>query len=148
MGISCRVFLVDQNDRIFRLPVTKFAQMLEEPAEHRFPSLSGQRIRAAEALVELIGREPTRVIRITFDILTFNDDGCLDSRKFSDQQFAHAELAIEPVISHANHKEKVVAAASKFIAQGGRWIPSKTLAHIIYETALGKICCPRASSMG
>jgi len=62
MGISCRVFLVDQNDRIFRLPVTKFAQMLEEPAEHRFPSLSGQRIRAAEALVELIGREPTRVI--------------------------------------------------------------------------------------
>ncbi len=74
MGISCRVFLLDQNDHLFRLPVTKFAQMLEEPAEHRFPSFSGQRIRAAEALVELIGREPTRVIRITFYILTFDDE--------------------------------------------------------------------------
>ena len=144
MGISCRRFLFDQNDNLYCLANTKFAQMLEDPVRHRFPAFSGQRARAAEVLVEFIGREPIRVIRITFDILIFDDEGYLDPRIFDEQQRARAELAIESTISVPERKSNIVAAASKFIAQGSYWAPSEALAKIINEAALGKIRCPRA----
>lgn len=144
MGISCRKFLLDRNDHVFRLANTKFVHMLEDPARHRLPSFSGQRVRAAEALVELLGREPIRVIRITFDILSFDDEGCFDSSKYCEQQRARAELAIEPVISNPDRKAKIVLATGKFIAQGSQWTPTKELAQTIHEAALGRIRCPRA----
>lgn len=78
MGFSCRMFLLDQNDHLYRLTNTKFAQMLRDPARHRFPQFAGTRACVADAIVEVVGREPIRVIRITFNILTFDDAGCLD----------------------------------------------------------------------
>jgi len=144
MGISCRKFLLDRNDQLFLLANTKFVRMLEEPARHRLPSFSGQRVRAAEAFVELLGREPIRVIRITFDILGFDDEGCFDPSRYCEQQRARAEVAIEPVISSPDRKAKVVPAAGKFIARGSQWIPTIELAQTIHEAALGRIKCPRA----
>ena len=68
MGFSCRIFLVDQNDGLYRLANTKFGEMLRNPASHCLPLFAGQRVRVAGAIVELVGREPIRVIRITLDI--------------------------------------------------------------------------------
>jgi len=144
MGISCRMFLFDQNDHLFRLANTKFARMLEDPARHRLPGFSGQRVRAAEALVELHDREPTHILQVTFVIFSFNDEGCFDSQKFCKQQPALAELAIEPVMFVPDCKANIVAAASKFIAQGSRWTPSKALAQIVHDAAMERIRCPRA----
>ncbi len=101
-------------------------------------------MRAAEAVVELLGRKPIRVIRITFDILSFDDEGCFDSPKFCEQQRARAELAIEPGISNPDRKAKIVLATGKFIAQGSQWTPTKELAQTNHEAALGRIRCPRA----
>ena len=137
------MFLLDQNDRLYRLANTKFEQMLRDPASHRLPRFAGRRIRMADAIVELVDRVPTRVIRITFDILTFDDEGRFDPSTFERQQFARVELALAPVIAQSDGAVTVVDAASRFIAQGGRWAPSRTLARRIDEAALGRVKCPR-----
>lgn len=142
MGLSCRMFLLDQNEHLYRLTNTKFAQMLRDPARHRFPQFAGSRARVADVIVELVSREPIRVIRITFDILTFDHEGCLDPRLFGEQQFARSELAIGQSIAVPDSNSNVVDAVNQFIAQGGRWTPSRALAQAIDDAALGRIKCP------
>ena len=143
MGLSCRMFLLDQNDRLYRLTNTKFGQMLRDPESHCFPFFAGQRVRMAEAIVELAGREPIRVIRITFNILTFDREGRFDPSTFERQQFARAELAMAPSIGAVNHNSTIVDAASRFLSEGGRWTPSRALARTIDDAVLGRIKCPR-----
>jgi hypothetical protein len=142
MGLSCRMFLLDQNDSLYRLANTKFAQMLQDPKSHCF-LFAGHRVRMADAIVELIDRKPIRVARLTFGILTFDKEGRFDPRAFEQQQFARAELAMVPLIAAVERNAKIVDAASRFVAQGGRWTPSKTLARAIEDAALGRIKCPR-----
>jgi hypothetical protein len=74
----------------------------------------------ADAIVELVDREPIRVIRITFDILTLDHDGHLCASTFRQQQFARAELAMAPAIANSATSATVVDATSRFVAQGGR----------------------------
>jgi hypothetical protein len=143
VGFSCRVFLVDRNDELYRLANTKFGEMLRSPASHCLPFFAGQRVRAAGAIVKLVCRVPDRIIRITFDILTFDDEGHLDPTTFGRQQFARAELAMAPSIAVADDNATVVDATTRFIAQGGRWAPSKDLARAINDAALGRTKCPR-----
>lgn len=57
-GISCRRFLLDQDDCLYRLPNTKFDRMLRDPQSHRWPQFKGTRIRMTDVLVSLA--EPLR----------------------------------------------------------------------------------------
>lgn len=44
MGISTRTFLLDRDDRLFRVAVTQFDKMLASPARHCYPQFAGQRV--------------------------------------------------------------------------------------------------------
>jgi hypothetical protein len=71
-------------------------------------------------------------------MLTFDDEGRLDSKVFERQQAARAELALfEPERS----RTKIVDASSRFVANGGRWLPSPSLARLVRHAALGRIKC-------
>ena len=135
--------MLDQNDRLYRLPNTKFDQMLRDPASHLLPRFAGRRVRMAETIVELAGRQPIQAIRITFDMLTFDDDGRFDASTFERQQFARAELAMAPLIIVPDDDATVVDAASRFVELGGRWAPSRPLARAVEDAAMGRMKCPR-----
>ena len=145
MGLACRRFLLDRDDTLWGLSTTKFERMLRDPAKHCLPVLAGQRVRMADVIVELMDREPVRVVRSTFPILTFDADGRLDPGRFEEQQSALVESLIAPVIagSHFDRSQTVVNATARFVAQGGHWVPSRALSRIIDETALGQRPCPR-----
>jgi len=141
MGLSCRRFLIAHDGTLFRFANTKFDRMLRDPAAHRLPLFTGQRVRMAEVMVELFNRHPARVVRKTFAVLTFDEEGRLDSGRFSKQQFALAETAMVPALGASCAKETVVDAAARFVAHGGSWTPSRTLARIIDQAALGRLEC-------
>jgi hypothetical protein len=141
MGLSHRKFVIDQNDRVCRLASKKFDAMLRNPASHRFLQFAGQRVRAVSTTVELANRQPIQVVLITFDILTFDDTGRFDLDTYRQQQFSRAEVAIAPLIASLDRNTDVVDSASRFIAQGGRWTPSPTLARAIDDAALGRMKC-------
>jgi hypothetical protein len=67
----------------------------------------------------------------------------MDSSVFTRQQWALAESALDPVLVGTKHDEKVLDAAARFIAQGGRWSPSHSLVRAIDEAALGQVACRR-----
>mgnify|MGYP003377808300 CR=1 FL=1 len=79
MGISCRMFLLDHDDGLYRLPSAKFNQMLRDPTSCRLTRFAGARVRMTNVAVELLDRQPIRVVWNTFGFLAFDDEGYFDS---------------------------------------------------------------------
>jgi hypothetical protein len=130
MGFSVRLLVIDQSDNIYRLEVARFGQMLDAPRSHRFPQFAGQRIRSAEVIVELKQRRPTRVVRMTDSILTFDQAGYLDAETLNRQQRGRFDTWASTVMGREADWETergVTDAQSRFAARGGRWTPSRQL---------------------
>ena len=98
MGFACRRFLIGDDDVIGRLADATFERMLRDPASHRLPAFAGRRVRMAEVILEGKGRQPIRVVRRTFAMLTVDARGCIDAARFLEQQFARAEVALCPLM--------------------------------------------------
>lgn len=146
MGISTRIFLLTQDDRLYRLPVRRFEEMLADSARHRFVQFAGQRIREAQVVVQLRNRRPRAIARTSFHILTFDENGCFDVAAYLRQEFSRAEVAISPVLAAAFqdfHPGGVIEAEARFSARGGSWKPSRSLLRVIHEAAMGELKCPR-----
>lgn len=143
MGLSCRRFLVAADGTLYRLADTKFDRMLRDPTSLRLPDFAGQRVRMAGVAVELVDRVPACVVRTSFAVLAFDDEGHLDQRRFGQQQLALAETVIAPVLGVEDPKAAVVDAAARFVAQGGSWVPSSALARTIHQAAFGRLKCRR-----
>ena len=97
----------------------------------------------ARVVVELVARNPVRVVRNTFSILAFDAEGHIDPSRFEKQQFALAESVFAPVFTvfADDSNQTIVDATSRFIAQGGQWVPSRAMARVIDQTALGQRRC-------
>ncbi|WP_457394560.1 hypothetical protein [Roseateles sp. P5_E1] len=59
MGLSCRRYLVDLDERVVRMKNTTFDGLMRDPDLHTMPALAGQRVRVAELIVEVSGRTVT-----------------------------------------------------------------------------------------
>ena len=137
MGISSRRFLLDQDDRLYQLPHSTYERMRQDPGSHPITRFASQRVRMADLLVELVDRQPMRVVRCAYGIFTFNADGCFDPSTFERQQWARAEQALAPLSTELGGTSTVVVdAKTRFVAQGGQWTPSRGLACRIRDAAL------------
>ena len=143
MAISCRMFLLDQDDRLYRLPSTKFEQMLRDPTNCRLTRFAGTRVRMTHVAVKLADRKPLCVVRNTFGFLTFDNEGCFDVSAFNQHQWARAELGLARSIAEPASAGTVVDAATRFVAQGGLWTPSRALQRLLNAAALGQVKCER-----
>ena len=137
------MFILDQDDRLYRLPNAKFDKILRDPTSFRFALFAGTRVRMTDVAVELIDHQPICVVWITFCFLTIDDEGYFDANAFDRQQRARAELALALTGFEPTREGIVVDAVDRFVAQGGRWTPSRTLQRRIDAAALDQVKCPR-----
>ncbi len=146
MGLAVRVLLVDRSNRVRRFSIAKFDEMRRNPARNRYPQFAGKRVRTVEAVVQLVDRKPTRLVRMTFDFFTFDCGGCFDSETFERQQFSRFELGVMPdwreLTAGRDAGANVVDASIQFAARGGRWVPTKSLTHSLHDAALNRVKCP------
>ena len=144
MTYSPRTFILGPDDTLYRLASAKFSRMVDDPNSHRLERFAGQRVRMAEAIVEVRDRAPCAVVRLVYEMLGFDAEGRLDRATFIRQNAALAELAMDRVIPRLEAEETaVVDAGSRFVARGGRWQPSPSLEQEILRAALGELKCER-----
>ena len=144
MTYSPRTFILGPDDTLYRLASAKFSRMVDDPNSHRLERFAGQRVRMAEAIVEVRDRAPCAVVRLIYEMLGFDGEGRLDRATFVRQNAALAELAMSHVIPRLEAEETaVVDAGSRFVARGGRWQPSPSLEQEILRAALGELKCER-----
>jgi hypothetical protein len=146
MGLALRVLLVDRSNRIRRFSIVKFDAMRRNPARNRYSQFAGMQVRIVEAVVQLVNRRPTQVVRMTFDLLTFDRAGCFDSAKFQRQQISRFDMSVMPsgrdLTADRDASANVVDASIQFAARGGRWVPTKSLTHALHDAALSRVKCP------
>jgi hypothetical protein len=144
VSYSTRTFILGADDTLYRLASAKFSRMVDDPQSQRLERFAGQRVRMAEAIVEVRDRAPCAVVRLVYEILGFDAEGRLDRATFLGQNAALAELALSRVIPRLEAEDTaVVDAASRFIARGGSWQPSAALERKILRAALDETPCKR-----
>jgi hypothetical protein len=139
VSLSSRIFIVDADETLYRLAATKFSGMLRDPSSHLLPHFASQRVRMAEAIVELRNRAPYRVVRVVYEILRFDDQGRLDIETFSQQNAALVDVMLDSTLASTTNNTVLINASSRFIAQGGRWHPSPSLEWRVCQAALDDI---------
>lgn len=143
MGFSHRIFLLDQDDVLYRVPASKFDQMLHNPRSHRLPQFAGTRLRMTGITVKLVNRKPIGIAYITFGYFAVDGSGHFDRKAFERHQWARVDSLMNRVLGEPSSSENIFDASSRFTAQGGKWTPSKSLEQRIHEVALGLVQCPR-----
>ena len=146
MRVALRLFLLDREGALYRLPSAALDRMLQIPTRHRLPRLAGQRVRSAEVAVAMMNGRPLRVVRSVFNMLTFKGDGTLVPPLRDRHVQARAELALA-LRAPARHAG-IVEASTRFVARGGQWTPSAAVVRRIEQAALGRQKCPRISPSG
>ena len=142
MGLSCRRLFVSNDGGLYRMANAKFARMIRDPSTERIALFAGQRIRSAELLIETVDRKPCRVLRATFTIFQFDEQGSVDADRYEKQQMAKVEVTIAPVFGDRKPTKNIVDAKDRFIAQGGSWSPAGLLKNQIEKVGLGLLTCP------
>jgi hypothetical protein len=144
VSFSTRTFILGPDNTLYRLASAKFSRIVDGPESHRLKRFAGQRVRMAEAIVEVRDRAPCAVVRLIYEMLGFDGEGRLDRAAFIRHNAALAELAMSPVISRLEAEETaVIDAGSRFLARGGSWKPTPKQEREILRAALDELKCAR-----
>ena len=113
MGITCRVFIVDENDSVQRLSMARLDRLLLFDQNETLPQHARKRVRCAMAIVGIKGREVLRIRHIDYFLLSIDAKGRIDKKEWG----RGVRLAMELIPSGLTerHLESVVDARHRFM---------------------------------
>jgi hypothetical protein len=139
MGLAVRVFLVEDDGYLRRLPLAHYERLLRGEAEGFLPQYAGRRVRYALVVVELVDRKPIEIQHVEYSWLSFDSEGRLDRS----EQRKEARLAIEvlPPVS-GEESLQVIDARHRFARKSYddryKWQPSPDIQAAIIAATLGQ----------
>ncbi len=139
--ISVRNFLLDDEDRIYGLPLSKSVAMMRDPAAHPYPQFAGKRVRGTELFVTVRDGVPVRITRAIYYVLTFDERGVLNEKLHMQQEVAKYNLYLNAAIPAED--PNVLDATNRFLTNGAQWKPTPILEERLCDAALGKLKCHR-----
>ena len=143
---SIRIFLVSDDDEIYRVPNTKFDRMLKGSFDEKIDSFSGKRVRAAEIAVKIENRKPIQVLRAIYYYLHFNKDGILDCDRFMKDGAIVANAGI-PGFLEEKSQGNLINAKKEFSKRQRDntvwWKPDMQLERNILDASIDEFKCKR-----
>lgn len=143
---SLRHFFISDDNEIFRIPNTKFEQLLKGSLEKKIGRFAGKRVRTAEIVVKLENRKPIQVIRAIYYYLHFNEKGILDYDRFMKDGGIVATAGI-PDIFAEKVQGNLINAQQEFAKRQRDhtiwWKPSMQLERNILDAAIDDFKCKR-----
>ena len=140
MGISLRIFLVNDDDSIKRIPLARFERLIRRDPDERLPQYSGERVRYAEVVVEFDQRKPVRILRTQYFIMSFDSEGRIDVA----EQEKESMLAMDalPPYNIDQQPSQIIDARHRFAKKRFdnkyRWSPTPEIEASIVEAIFGK----------
>jgi hypothetical protein len=139
MGLGTRIFMVNDDDTLKRMPMKRYHRLFRRDPEERFLEYAGNRIRYVLVVLELENRKPVEILRIQYSYLAFDQKG----RLREDERERAARLSMEmvkpsPAEEESNH---VIDARYKFakkrFSREFRWKPSPEIEAAIFRAIFG-----------
>ena len=82
MGISVRVFIVEEDDTVHKLSHAAFERLIRQDPKECLPQYADQKVRYALIAVEMKNRKPVDILHTEESFFNFDSNGRLD---FSDR---------------------------------------------------------------
>ena len=140
MGLSIRVFIVEDDDSISRLPLAQYERLLKGDPDEQLLKYADKRVRYALMVVDLVNRRPIEVIRDQFGFLEFDDNGRLKKAAHEEMESLAFDM-LAPVLSEQTNN-RIIDARHKFAKKSYfdkfSWKPSDEIIASISEAIFGK----------
>ena len=140
MGLSIRIFIVEDDDTIKRLPMTRFERLLKRDPNEKFLKYADKRVRYALIVVDLVNRRPIEIVKDEFAYFDFDDEGRL--RISEHEQKESLAFDMLDFFSLEQQDNRVIDARHKFAKKRYfdkyRWEPTDELIAVIAEAIFGK----------
>lgn len=140
MGTSLRIFIVNDDDSLERIALSRYERMRDRDPRERLPEYVGKRIRYALVFVDLDNRQPVEILRIQYSYLYFDDEGMIEA----DDIEKATKLALEalPSVLPKEYGEPVIDARQQFAKRRFdrlyHWEPTPEIEAAIFTEIFGK----------
>jgi len=78
MGFGFRIYFIDEDDKVTRIPLTRFERIRDRDPKESLSEYKNSRIRYAEVILELENKKPVSIARIVYCYLQFDSEGKVD----------------------------------------------------------------------
>ncbi len=112
MGFGIRIFFFDEDDKIIRIPATRFERIRDRDPKESLSKYKNARIRYAELILELENRKPISITRIVFGYLQFDSEGKIDKDFLNTE--GQVAISMIPSIPLPGEPENVIHANDRF----------------------------------
>jgi hypothetical protein len=106
MGISIRIFFVEDSGSLKRIPLTRYERLLHHDPKERLPQYAGKRVKYVEVAVQYRQRKPVEILRVLYLILTFDSEGMVDGAELEKQMRLGLEM-MPPIPTDRSFKQVV-----------------------------------------
>jgi transposase len=140
MGLSIRIFLVNEDDTLRRLAINRFNRLFSRDTDERLPEYAGKRLRYALIVIELENRKPVGILRTEFSYFAFDSQG----RLREDEREKATRLSMDMIkpIEFEHNNDGVIDARHKFAKKRFEheytWQPTPELEAAIFKAVLGR----------
>ena len=144
MGIGTRIFLIDENDSLHRISISRYNRIRNPDSDERFTQYAGKRMRCAMIFLEVEKKKPLSIIRTEYYYLPFDNKGRIDSAEL--EKRIRLSLEIVPPIFEEQSPKKVLDAQSRFAKKRYKhefqWTPNQEIETAIMTAIFGKNMAP------
>ena len=133
MGIGIRVFLVDDNDSVQRLPLARLDRLLHFDRRESLQQYAEKRVRCAMVFLQVTGRQVHSIRNVDYFLLPFDDKGRINKKEWEKGMRLGMELL--PPILNGEYPKKVINAhhlfAKRRYEHEFKWKPSRKVEEAI-----------------
>ena len=133
MGIACRVFFVDDNDSLQRIPMARLDRLLHFDRRESLQQYAGKRVRCAMVFLEVAGRQVLSISDANYFLLPFDDKGRIDKKEWEKGMRLGMELL--PSLHDEQYPQKAIDAQHRFANRRYehefKWKPSRKVEEAI-----------------
>lgn len=133
MGIGCRILLIDDNDSLERIPISRLERLLHFDRVESLPLYPGKRVRFAMVFVDVAGRQVLSIRNIDYFVLPFNDKGRIDKKEW--EKGLRLGMELPAPILNEEHPRTVINAQHRFAKRRYehefKWKPSRKVEEAI-----------------
>lgn len=126
MGFSLRIYFIDEDDKITRIPMTRFERIRNRDPKESLSEYKNSRIRYAEVILELENKKPILISRIVYGYLQFDSEGKVDKEYLN--TVGRVAISMMPSIPLPGEPDNVINASDRFAQKRFkdefRWTPS------------------------
>jgi transposase len=140
MGLSIRIFIVEDDDTIKRLPLACYERLRKRDPNERLSKYAGKRVRYALIVVDLVNRKPIEIVKDQFAFLDFDGEGQLKLSEPGKKESLAFDM-LPPLLSDQTN-DRIIDARHKFAKKSYfdkfSWMPTDEIIAAIAEATFGK----------